>query len=84
MFSERFHLPIQITRHAALRMSERGMDNALLLDLLETGVIKHKDDLRLWVYKYYAERTDNLLCAAVVLETALVVKTVMHHFTPEA
>ncbi|HRO88441.1 MAG TPA: DUF4258 domain-containing protein [Chiayiivirga sp.] len=80
MFSERFQRPVRITRHAAGRMLDRGMDDTLLLDLLDTGTVKHKDDVRLWVFKYYADRTDNLLCAAVVLETELIVKTVMHHF----
>ena len=83
MFSERFQRPIYVTRHAAQRMAERGMDDALLLDLLDTGTVKHKDDTRLWVFKAYAKRSDNLLCAAVVLETQLVVKTVMHHFELE-
>jgi L-asparaginase/Glu-tRNA(Gln) amidotransferase subunit D len=31
-----------------------------------------------------ADRADNLICAVLVLEDAVVVKTVMHHFTPEA
>ncbi|WP_374248070.1 DUF4258 domain-containing protein [Thermomonas sp.] len=83
MFSERFQRTVHITRHAAQRMAERGMDDVLLLDLLDTGTVKHKDDARLWVFKAYAERNDNLLCAAVVLETLLVVKTVMHHFALE-
>lgn len=83
MFSERFQRTVHITRHAAARMVERSMDDALLLDLLETGTVKHKDDVRLWVFKAYANRTDNLLCAAVVLEAQLIVKTVMHHFEAE-
>ena len=32
----------------------------------------------------FPKRTDNLVCAAVVLEDQLVVKTVMHHFDWEA
>jgi len=84
MFSERFQLTIQVTRHAAQRMVERNMDEAMLLDLLETGAVKYKDDVRLWIFKSYEDRNDNLLCAAVILETALIVKTVMHHFDPEA
>ena len=31
--------------------------------------------------KRYEDRDDNLLCLAAVLETVLVVKTVMHHFS---
>ncbi len=37
----------------------------------------HKDDRRLWVYHELEGRDDNLVCAAVVLEDAVVVKTVM-------
>jgi len=43
-----------------------------------------KDTARLWLFKSVAGRDDNLLCVAAVLENALVVKTVMHHFEPEA
>jgi len=83
MFSERFQLPIQITRHARERMTVRNMDDSLLLDVIETGTAKYKDHTHLWVFKAFTERQDNLLCAAVVLENVLVVKTVMHHFEPE-
>lgn len=83
MLSNRFQRSVSITRHAATRMVERGISNAMLLDLVETGTVKYKDAVRLWVFKYYAGRSDNLLCAAVTLEDRLVVKTVMHHFNPE-
>lgn len=69
-----------ITQHAAQRMSQRGITDELLLDLIDSGEVKHKDEVRLWIAKHYAERSDNLLCAAVVLENVVVVKTVMHHF----
>ena len=45
------------------------------------SIVRNKDDLRLWIAKHYANRNDNLLCVAVVLEKTLVVKTLMHHFT---
>jgi len=80
MFSTRFQRQIQITRHARLRMREREMDDALVLDIIETGTARYKDAARLWLYKQVPGRDDNLLCAAVVLEDRLVVKTVMHHF----
>ncbi len=38
MFSQRFKLPVVITLHARERMAARNMDDALLLDLIETGV----------------------------------------------
>ena len=51
-----------------------------MLNLIETGETRYKDASRLWIYKRYADRNDNLLCAVVVLEHSVVVKTVMHHF----
>jgi len=33
--------------------------------------------MNLWVFKHIVGRDDNLICAAVVEETAVVVKTVM-------
>ena len=35
------------------------------------------------LYQYIAGRTDNLVCAVLVLEDAVVVKTVMHEFVLE-
>ncbi|KXU39375.1 hypothetical protein AXE65_08820 [Ventosimonas gracilis] len=84
MFSQRFQLPVQVTRHAQERMLERGINDDLLLELIETGTAKYKDATRLWLFKAIAGRTDNLLCIAAVLESKLVVKTVMHHFDTEA
>lgn len=53
----------------------------MLLDLIETGDVREKDATHLWIAKQYPERSDNLLCAAAVLEATVVVKTVMHHFS---
>ncbi|MBK1736301.1 DUF4258 domain-containing protein [Halorhodospira abdelmalekii] len=61
-------------------MAQRGITDTLLGDLLETGQTRYKDDTRLWIAKAIEGRHDNLVCAAVVLEDRLVVKTVMHHF----
>jgi len=83
MFSARFQLPVHITRHARMRMLARNMNDALVLDVIETGTVKYKDASHLWVFKSILGRDDNMLCAAVVLEGVLVVKTVMHHFDLE-
>jgi Domain of unknown function (DUF4258) len=83
MYSKRFDRPVTVTEHATRRMVERGVDEAILLDLIETGDVRHKDETRLWIAKHYPERADNLLCVAAVLETTVVVKTLMHHFTWE-
>jgi len=84
MFCRRFERQVHITRHARERMLERNISEAQLVELLETGDTRFKDDTRLWIAKAFPKRTDNLVCAAVVLEDLLVVKTVMHHFDWEA
>ncbi len=81
MHSKRFGKPIVITAHARGRMAVRAISEALLCDLVETGEVRHKDESRIWIAKHYADRADNLLCVAVALESALVIKTVMHHFS---
>jgi hypothetical protein len=81
MHSARFSRPILVTQHAALQMAARSVTDALLLDLIETGEVREKDPVRLWIAKSYPDRTDNLICAAVVLEAAVVVKTVMNNFS---
>ena len=61
-------------------MAERAISEAELLLVLDTGETKFKDSSHLWAYKHLAGRTDNLICAVLVLETAVIVKTVMHDF----
>jgi len=80
MFSQRFGLPVHVTRHAAERMAERYINQDQLLNLLEHGTIRSKDEFRMWIAKAFPGRDDNLVCAAVIIEDRLVVKTVMHHF----
>ena len=80
MYAQRFGLEVYITRHARERMLQRHISEALLSVLLETGQTRYKDDTHLWIAKIVAGRSDNLICAAVVLEDRLIVKTVMHHF----
>ena len=83
MFSTRFQRPVILTRHATERMGERGITDAELLVVIDTGDTRFKDETHLWAYKHLAGRTDNLICALLVLETTVVVKTVMHEFTLE-
>ena len=45
-----------------------------------TGETRYKDVIRLWIFKNYTDCDDNLICAAAVLETAVIVKTILHHF----
>ncbi len=74
--------------HNFLRSKEifpgRQISQELLYDLIETGIATYKDERRLWLSKAYSDRDDNLICAAVVLEDELVVKTVMHRWELKA
>jgi hypothetical protein len=65
------------------RFWEGRFKSQALLDLIETGEVRYKDEVRLWIAKRYPERDDNLVCAAAVLESALVIKTVMHQLAWE-
>ena len=80
MNSTRFQRPVIVTYHARQRMAERGISEETLLEVIDTGETRYADDPHLWVFKEFPARADNLLCAVLVLEDALVVKTVMHHF----
>jgi hypothetical protein len=81
VYSARFNLPVVITLHAEKRMLERSISREMLIDIIDTGTTKYRDETHLWVYKHYQDRSDNLICAVLVLEHSVVVKTVMHHFT---
>ena len=80
MRSVRFNRPIVVTRHAAQRMAERSVPDALLLRLIDEGDTRYSDESRLWAWLNVAGRDDNLLCLALVLENAVIVKTVMHRW----
>ncbi len=81
MFSERFQRLVIISAHARIRMSERGISETMLLEVVDTGDTRYKDASHLWTFKEFPERHDNLLCAVLVLEDCVIVKTVMHHFS---
>ncbi len=80
LFSQRFQREVCLTRHATQRLLQRGVSEVLLLEVIDTGETRYKDETHLWAFKSFPERDDNLLCAVFVLEDRLIVKTVMHHF----
>ena len=81
MYSTRFQRLVVISAHAKIRMTERDISEAILLEVIDTGETRYKDSTHLWTFKEFPERHDNLLCAVLVLEDRVVVKTVMHHFS---
>lgn len=70
-------MEVVVTDHALARMRERSISDAELKDVIESGETKYSDSKRLWIYKTVSGRADNLICAAVVLDGMVVVKTVM-------
>jgi hypothetical protein len=78
--SSRFKKAIYVTEYAKKRMLERSVSDELLFDLIETGVMKQKDTKHGWIAKAYENRDDNLICAAIVIDQSVIVKTVMYHF----
>lgn len=76
-FSKRFGKNVWVTNHARESMQRRNIDDATLEQVIEEGEIKRRDELNLWVFMHIQERADNLICAAVVEQAAVVVKTVM-------
>lgn len=62
-------------------MTERDISDAVLLEVIDSGETRYRDSSHLWAFKEFPERHDNLICAVVILEDAVVVKTVMHHFS---
>ena len=81
MNSIRFQRRVILTRHTRLRMVERQITDEMLLRVIDHGETRYRDDTHLWAFMQFPERDDNLLCAVLVLEDAVVVKTVMHHFS---
>jgi len=73
-------LPIVLTTHALQRAQERSISPAMIQDMVDHGTQQEAAPGHFWFYKGYPERNDNLLCVAAVIDNALVIKTVMHHW----
>lgn len=76
-FSARFGKPVWITAHARASMLRRNIADDVLEHVIEEGDMRRRDERSLWIFKYIEGRSDNLVCAAVVEQAALIVKTVM-------
>ena len=75
--SARFGMDVVVTDHAKASMKKRDVSDAVLQQIVENGEVKYKDDSHFWVYEHIEGREDNLICAAMVIENVVVVKTVM-------
>ena len=77
---------IQVTDHARTRMIERKITDPLLVTIIETGQSKPKPQQAnaFWVFADVTGRTDNLICASLVIEAeSLVIKTVLINWRPQ-
>jgi len=61
-------------------MRERAIADEMRAEVIASGETRYRDATHLWAFKEFPERHDNLLCAVLVLEDAVIVKTVMRHF----
>ncbi len=82
-WSARFNRRVWLTDHATARAAERNIPLETLLDVIETGTMREKEQGHYWIWKPVEGRNDNLLCVAVLVADAVIIKTVMHHFDPE-
>ncbi len=80
LHSIRFNLPVVLTEHAKQRMADRNINADLIIEIIDTGTLKDAGGAHYWLYKHIANRTDNLLCVAAVVDNVVVVKTIMHHW----
>jgi len=53
--------PIAISSHAKIRMTEREISEAMLLEVIDSGDTRYKDTTHLWAFKEFPERHDDLL-----------------------
>ena len=58
-------------------MRKRGLNEETVLDVIETGAMMEKVSGHWWIHKNVESRQDNRVCAAVLVDQAVIVKTVM-------
>jgi len=58
-------------------MAKRGVTLAEVKRLIEEGEYRAKEASHGWIFHNFESRRDNLVCAAVATEQAIIVKTLM-------
>lgn len=76
-YSARFGKNVWLTNHAIESMAKRNVTLAEVKRLIEEGEYRTKEASQGWIFHRFESRHDNLVCAAVVTEQAIIVKTVM-------
>jgi hypothetical protein len=75
--SARFGKKAWLTNHAIESMAKRNVTLAEVKRLIEEGQYRAKEGSHGWIFHHFESRSDNLVCAAVSAERAIIVKTVM-------
>lgn len=75
--SQRFDKKVWLTNHAIEAMAKRSIRLAEVKTLIELGVYDIKSPPHGWIFHHFCERSDNLVCAAVIDQEAIVIKTLM-------
>jgi len=75
--SARFGKNVWLTNHAIESMAKRNVTLAEVKRLIEEGQYRTKEASHGWIFHHFESRPDNLVCAAVATEHAIIVKTVM-------
>lgn len=79
-------LKLVLTEHAQARIQLRELSIDMIVDVIQTGKIKPKEDEdRFWVYKNFPARSDNSICLSIVIEDPnLIVVTALVRWSPVA
>ncbi|MEA1053060.1 DUF4258 domain-containing protein, partial [Lamprobacter modestohalophilus] len=79
--SHRFSRKVWLTNHAIESMAKRSITLLEVKQLIEEGEYRAKSQADGWIFRHFESRSDNLVCAAVVTEQAIIVKTIMVDWT---
>ncbi|MCU0836358.1 MAG: DUF4258 domain-containing protein [Chromatiaceae bacterium] len=75
--SQRFGKKVWLTNHAIESMAKRKVTLAEVKRLIEEGEYRAKEGSHGWILHHFESRQDNLVCAAIAIGQAIIVKTVM-------
>ncbi len=76
-YSGRFEKNVWLTNHAIEAMAKRKITLPEVKKLIESGDYRKKKGSHGWIYFDFPDRVDNLVCAAIVEENAIIIKTIM-------
>lgn len=58
-------------------MAKRRITLSEIKQLIEKGEYQIRDEPHEWIFYHFLVRSDNLICAAIVHEQTIIIKTVM-------